>query len=219
MPTSCAMSYPTYCEVQSSTHRMVTIAFWFVLLVRRYVRKRAIGVQDVLTTILQPSRLTAIVDIGANLIEGEPSYKAMLEAGLCEVIGFEPQPEALATLRESATAKETYLPYVVADGQEGTLRICKAPGMTSLLEPDPRQLALFNLFPNFGTILEEWKIDTIRLDDIKEISELDFLKIDIQGSELTVFSNGKEVAGRSGCRTNRGFLYSSLRGAANVRPS
>ena len=153
--------------------------------------------QDVLTTILQPSRLTVIVDIGASPIDGKPPYKAMLDAGLCEVIGFEPQPEALATLRETATAKETYLPYVVADGKKGTLRICKAPGMTSLLEPDPQQLALFNLFPIFGTVLEERNIDTVRLDDLKEISELDFLKIDIQGSELTVFSNGKKWLGEA----------------------
>ena len=74
--------------------------------------------QDVLRTILQPSRPTVIVDIGANPIDGEPPYKAMLEAGLCEVIGFEPQPEALARLREAATAKETYLPYVAAGAHQ-----------------------------------------------------------------------------------------------------
>ena len=51
--------------------------------------------QDALTEILKQRRLTAIIDIGANPIGGNPPYKAMLEASLCEVIGFEPQPEAL----------------------------------------------------------------------------------------------------------------------------
>ena len=153
--------------------------------------------QDVLTTILQPSRLTVVVDIGANPIDGKPPYEAMLKAGLCEVIGFEPQPGPLATLKESATAQETYLPYVVADGKQATLHICKGSGMTSLLEPDPRQLALFNSFPVFGAVLEERNVDTVRLDDITEISALDFLKIDIQGGELTVFSNGRKWLGEA----------------------
>ena len=37
---------------------------------------------DLLTEILKPARATAIVDIGANPIDGEPPYKAMLAAGL-----------------------------------------------------------------------------------------------------------------------------------------
>ena len=36
---------------------------------------------DLLTEILKPTRATAIVDIGANPIDGEPPYKAMLAAG------------------------------------------------------------------------------------------------------------------------------------------
>jgi FkbM family methyltransferase len=146
----------------------------------RCIGKGGFGVQDALTEILRQRRLTTIVDIGANPIDGDPPYKPMLEAGLCEVIGFEPQPDALARLRNSATENETYLPYAV----------CSAPGMTSLLEPDLNQLAHFNLFPSLGTVLEKRKICTVCLDDIDEISDLDFLKIDVQGSELMVFSNG-----------------------------
>ena len=33
-------------------------------------------------------------------IDGDPPYKAMLAAGLCEVTGFEPQAEALARLEK-----------------------------------------------------------------------------------------------------------------------
>jgi FkbM family methyltransferase len=148
-------------------------------------------VTDVLTKILQPHSLTVVIDIGASTIDGDPPYRKMLDAGLCEIIGFEPQPEALEKLKKSASVHETYLPYVVADGKKGVLHLCKASGMTSLLEPDPRQLALFNLFPDFGAVLEKQELDTVRLDDIAEITGLDFLKIDVQGSELTVFSNGK----------------------------
>ena len=36
------------------------------------------------------------------------------------------------------------------------------------------------------------KIDTVRLDDIGEIGNLDYLKIDIQGGELCAFENAPE---------------------------
>lgn len=39
------------------------------------------------TEILQPQRLTEVVDIGANPIDGDPPYKPMLAAGLCKVTG------------------------------------------------------------------------------------------------------------------------------------
>jgi len=49
---------------------------------------------DPITELLRPERLTAVLDIGANPIDGEPPYKGMLAAGLCTVTGFEPQAEA-----------------------------------------------------------------------------------------------------------------------------
>ena len=45
---------------------------------------------DALFDLLPPDHLTAVVDIGANPIDGDPPYKGMLAAGLCTVIGFEP---------------------------------------------------------------------------------------------------------------------------------
>ena len=146
--------------------------------------------RDALNKILNPSRLTAIIDIGANPIDGDPPYKNMLSNGLCKIIGFEPQPEALEKLRKNATEYETYLPYVLGDGEEHILHVCRASGMTSLLEPDVQRLKLFNLFDKFGEVIKTIKTETIRLDDVNEIENLDFLKIDVQGSELMIFSNG-----------------------------
>jgi len=39
-------------------------------------------------------------------------------------------------------------------------------------------------------VQERIKIPTIRLDDVDEIKNIDYLKIDIQGGELEVFKNG-----------------------------
>src|SRR3954469_10013951 len=141
--------------------------------------------------ILAPSRLTSIVDIGANPIDGDPPYKAMLAAGLCDVTGFEPQGAALARLEQKKGPYERYLPYALADGSERILHVCELEGMASLLVPDPAHLALFNLFPTWGRVKEQIPVTTRRLDDIAEITALDFLKMDVQGAEREVLVHGR----------------------------
>ena len=146
---------------------------------------------DLLTEILAPARPTAIVDVGANPIDGDPPYKAMLAAGLCEVTGFEPQADALARLEQKKGPRERYLPYALGDGSDGVLNVCELEGMTSLLVPDPAHLALFNLFPIWGTVKHQIPVTTRKLDDVAEIAHLDFLKMDVQGAERTVLAHGR----------------------------
>ena len=160
-----------------------------------------------LREILKPSRLTAVADIGANPIDGDPPYKAMLAAGLCEVTGFEPQPAALARLEQKKGPHERYLPYALADGSERILHVCELEGMTSLLVPDPEHLALFNLFPTWGTVKERIPVATKKLDDIAEIGHLDFLKMDVQGAEREVLAHGRgKLAGTVVVQTEVSFV-------------
>ena len=145
---------------------------------------------DPLFDLLRPERLTAVVDIGANPLETAPPYKPMLDKRLCTVVGFEPQPEALDKLIAQKGELETYLPYAVGGETRGTLKVCHAPGMTSLLTPEPRTLNCFPGFAIFGHVLKEVPIETRALDGIAEIAHIDHLKIDVQGSELNIFRNG-----------------------------
>jgi len=142
--------------------------------------------------LLSPSRLTYVVDVGANRLGGKfrPPYLPMLEAGLCRVTGFEPQPGPLLELQLRRGPNEFYLPDAVGDGNPHTLNICFASGMTSLLEPDPIATELLDV-QRASQVVERIRLETRRLDDIWEIEHLDFLKIDIQGSELAVFLNGQ----------------------------
>ena len=143
-----------------------------------------------LSDLLAPQRLTEIVDVGANPIDGTPPYAPMLAAGLCRVIGFEPQEQALLELQQKQGPNELYLPYAVGDGRTHTLNICAGSGMTSLFEPDPAALALFDVLRPFAEVTLRVPLQTHRLDDIAEIRRLDFLKIDVQGGELAVFQGG-----------------------------
>jgi len=147
---------------------------------------------------LSPGRLTEIVDIGANPIDGDPPYKAMLQAGLCRVTGFEPQERALAELEARRGPNERYLPYVIADGNPQTLHICRYSGLSSLLEPNRAVTDLYrDLGPNSEVIERRDGLQTRRLDDLTEIERIDLLKIDVQGSELLIFQNGRKLLSRA----------------------
>jgi FkbM family methyltransferase len=145
-----------------------------------------------LINLLKPERLTEVVDIGANPCDGDPPYKSLLANGLCNVTGFEPQPDALQALVAQAIPHARYLPYAVGDGQAHTLNICHYSGWTSLLTPDPEAIRCFEYFTENSRIIDRVPVQTHRLDAIEEIEHLDYLKIDIQGGELDVFNSGTQ---------------------------
>ena len=169
--------------------------------------------------LLKPERLTEVVDIGANPVDGEPPYKGLLEFGLCRVTGFEPQSYALSKLNDHKTANETYLPHVIYDGEMHDLHICHGSGMTSLFEPDPAQFALFSQLAPLARVVRKERLATRRLDDIDEIENIDVLKIDVQGSELGVFQSGrKKLANAVAIQTEVSFtkLYKDQPGFGEI---
>lgn len=146
---------------------------------------------DALAALLRPARLTEVVDIGANPIDGDPPYKGMMLQQLCRVTGFDPHPVAIAELTKRKGPQETYLPYAVGDGDAHALNICRGIGFASLLQPHAKTLTHFPNFTELGRVIDRLPQQTRRLDDIAEISAVDLLKIDIQGGELSVFRHGR----------------------------
>jgi FkbM family methyltransferase len=142
--------------------------------------------------LLAPNRPTRIVDIGANPINPTP-YDALIRAGIAHVWGFEPQPSAFEKLQQMQTPNMSFLPYAIGDGGTHELRICQGSGFTSLLEPDPAFCTYMDHFAVKMTVKERLKVKTRRLDDIDELSDMDLVKIDIQGAEVTVFENARKT--------------------------
>lgn len=147
---------------------------------------------DVLHDLLRPVDLTTVVDIGANPIDGTPPYRPLLERRLCRVIGFEPDPTGLSKLNLEKSDLELYLPHALGDGRSAVLKVCALPGMTSLLTPDANMLMHFPMFPDWARVIKQIPIKTRQLDEIAEIARLDYLKIDVQGSELSIFMHGRK---------------------------
>lgn len=158
--------------------------------------------------ILAPEALSVVVDIGANPFAGKPPYGTLRRAGLCRVIGFEPQPEALAALQAKAGPNETYLPYAVGTGGPETLHLTRNSGLVSVLPPEPWVADYLNpWWRRAAEVRRTLPIETRRLDDMEEIGRIDFLKIDIQGGELRVFENARvKLAQAAVVQTEVAFL-------------
>jgi FkbM family methyltransferase len=151
--------------------------------------------------------MTHVVDIGANPIDGDAPYKAMLARRACRITGFDPHPQALLQLNARKGDLETYLPYAIGDGQQHALKICRGIGFASLLQPDEKVLCHFPEFSELGRVIGETALATQRLDDVVELGAFDLLKIDIQGSELSVFQNGRaKLANAVAVQTEVSFI-------------
>jgi FkbM family methyltransferase len=132
-----------------------------------------------------------VVDIGAYQIANDPPYEPLLRAGNAEFVGFEPNRDALAKLKELNRLRSTYLPHAVGDGGEHTLHICAASDMTSLFAPNAKLLNLFHGFPIWSQIVATERVTTVRLDDVPETAGVTFLEMDIQGAELMALQNAE----------------------------
>jgi len=147
-----------------------------------------------LREILGLRRPTQVVDIGANPLDEAPVYSPLIEAGLCAVTAFEPQTETMRTIDNPLVR---ILPDAVGDGTQQIFRKCQHSGWSSTLAPSAKTISVFSQFQDNSRILSEHAMETRRLDDIEEVQSIDLLKIDIQGGELSVFSNARRKLARA----------------------
>jgi len=135
-----------------------------------------------------------IVDVGAMAVDGEePEYAALLAGGNARVIGFEPVQAECDKLNAKARPNRRYLPYFIGDGTERTFYLTNESMTSSLYEPNTKLLKRFNSLENMTRVVQTHQVQTRRLDDIPEITNVDLLKIDIQGAELDAFRGGRRL--------------------------
>ena len=151
-----------------------------------------------LVDVIKPSRQTIICDVGANPL-GDPVYKPLLRAGICQVWGFEPQKDAYDKLCETADVNENYVNAAIGSGKDETLRICRSSGFSSLLEPSKATIGLLQRWQKQMTVVDRVTLHTTALDDLDDLPAPDLLKIDIQGAELSVFNSGASKLASTGC--------------------
>lgn len=137
-----------------------------------------------------------ILDLGAMSIENQINvYDHLLDDGMAELIGIEPLLKECNKLlfNNKNNTHYRFLPFAIGDGSYRELYECKVPSMSSLFPPN---IALCSEFDGYAEHMEILKTDivkTIKLDDIKEITDVDFYKSDIQGSDLMAIQGGLET--------------------------
>ena len=134
-----------------------------------------------------------IVDVGAMAIESQPDYAPILSIAPCSVVGFEPVQAECDKLNAMKLKGHSYLPYFIGDGGEHTFHLTNYSMTSSLYKPNMKLLGRFNQLADITQVVETSKVQTRRLDDIPEITNIDMLKIDIQGAECDAFRGGNRL--------------------------
>jgi len=145
-----------------------------------------------LAELLNVEGMLEIADIGAARINEEPLYKPLLDRKLARLNAFDADVRQHGGLRAAYGDELRLFTDIVGDGRPHTLHLAApASGMTSLLKPSARQLGFFNGFDKFGEIHGTEEVRTTRLDEVVGLPDLDYLKMDIQGGELSALQHGE----------------------------
>jgi FkbM family methyltransferase len=149
---------------------------------------------DIRTVLGPATPIIRIAAIGALPLgdEGEP-YDELMKKGLCAVIGFEPVREACDRLNELHGPTHRYLPFAIGDGSRRSFHRTAYPMNSSLYPPNQELLRKFQGLSEMFEIVGVEEVDTVRLDDVPDIGDIDFVKVDVQGGELDVFRGAAHV--------------------------
>ena len=134
----------------------------------------------------------SILDVGAALIE-RPPYQSLVDAGRGRIFGFEPDKQACEKLNREYGNPHRFFPFFVGDGGPAIFHETNWAPTGSLYEPNSRLLEKFQNLAEVVTPVAAHAVNTTRLDDIADIGDTDFIKIDVQGSELVVFENASRA--------------------------
>ena len=155
--------------------------------IRQYFQTRVFNAIDALPN----GGVLTLIDIGAAG-EIEPRWKPYCKK--LKYFGFEPDERSRSLLNNKANSfcEYTILPHAVADVEKiAPLYLCRKPQVSSLYEPNTKILSNFPNVERFDVINEE-SLSVVPLDSL-DINEADFMKIDIQGGELSALKGSDKL--------------------------
>lgn len=149
---------------------------------------------SILELLPPPPPKIQVVDVGAQWDPGSPDvYLPLVRAGCAAVIGFEPLQQECDRLNAAAGPDRTYLPYAIGAGDHRTFHVGADSRTSSLYEPNTPLLGYFNNLENLCRVVERVPVRTVALDEIDQVRDTDFLKLDVQGAEADVLRGAPRV--------------------------
>ncbi|MBS0191212.1 MAG: FkbM family methyltransferase [Phycisphaerales bacterium] len=135
-----------------------------------------------------------VIDAGAMVLGVEaPPYAQFCRPGHATVTGFEPHKEECEKVNALKDPGIRFLPYCLGDGSKRTFYVTKAKYTSSLYPPNVPLLNAFARLEEISELDHPEKVQTVRLDDIPEVTEAHYLKIDVQGAALDVLRGAEKL--------------------------
>ena len=139
-----------------------------------------------------------IVDLGAADVKNEIIHYKKLEAlEICNIIGFDCEISAFTKLKEIKKNNKIYYKDAIGDGEKHDFYSTSLPTCSSILEPNLTLTNHYFHLSEYMQIQSVNQIDTKKLDEVLLDVDVDYIKLDVQGSELMILKNAIEKINQS----------------------
>jgi hypothetical protein len=135
-----------------------------------------------------------VLYLGARFVsdEEEPVLDLARNYAL-RIVGFEPDEEECLRLAQLYGPGHTFIARGAGDGSKRPFNVFTIEGQSSFLDKGRFYPNVFEHFCDHMNVARSVEIDTLKVDDVGLIGDVDLLKIDIQGFQGVVLAHAERV--------------------------